>query len=136
MIETPNRPDPQNQLAPDRPAGRPFETRAGVAARALLAGACLAASVPPWGWWPLAFVGIALLDRLIADRPGPSRFRRTWLVSVAWLYPAMLWMFDLTAPGYIVASALYAAYFGIACALTPNDGPWRCLLYTSDAADD
>ena len=33
--------------------------------RCLLAGLCIAASVPPWGWWPLAFVGIAMLDRLI-----------------------------------------------------------------------
>ena len=33
------------------------------------AGALVAASLPPWGWWPLAFVGIAILDRLVADRP-------------------------------------------------------------------
>ena len=49
--------------------------------RCVLAGLCIAASVPPWGWWPLAFVGIALLDRLIADQPWKRRFRRTWLVG-------------------------------------------------------
>ena len=33
-------------------------------------GVLLAAALPPWGWWPLAFVGVALLDRLVADRTG------------------------------------------------------------------
>jgi apolipoprotein N-acyltransferase len=87
--------------------------------RGALAGLLLAASVPPWGWWPLAFVGIALLDRLVADQPAIVRFRRTWLVCAFWLYPAMLWMFDLTPPGYVIAGGAYAAYFGVAVAACP-----------------
>jgi apolipoprotein N-acyltransferase len=98
-----------------------------VAGRCAVAGLCLAASVPPWGWWPLAFAGIALLDRLIADRPWPSRFRRTGLAAAFWLYPATLWMLDLTAPGYLVAGAFYAAFFGLAAAATPP-GPARRLV--------
>ena len=65
--------------------------------RCVLAGLCIVASVPPWGWWPLAFVGIALLDRLIADQPWKRRLRRTWLVGAAWLFPALFWIWDLTA---------------------------------------
>ena len=87
--------------------------------RCLLAGLCIAASVPPWGWWPLAFVGIALLDRLIADRSWKRRFRRTWLVAAAWLFPALFWIWDLTPPGYLVAASLYSAYFAVAAALCP-----------------
>lgn len=87
--------------------------------RCLLAGMCLAASVPPWGWWPLAFVGIALLDRLTADQSWKRRFRRTWLVAAAWLFPALFWIVDLTAPGYVIAGALYATYFALAAALCP-----------------
>jgi len=71
-------------------------------------------------------VGIALLDHLIADRPAKARFRRTWLVAAAWLYPSMLWMIDLTLPGYLIACATYAAYFGVAVALCPT-GRWRWL---------
>lgn len=71
-------------------------------------------------------MGIALLDRLIADRPAKARFRRTWLVAATWLYPSMLWMIDLTLPGYLVACATYAAYFGVAVALCPP-GRWRWL---------
>ena len=71
-------------------------------------------------------MGIALLDRLIADRPAKARFRRTWLVAATWLYPSMLWMIDLTLPGYLVACATYAAYFGATVALCPP-GRWRWL---------
>ena len=39
---------------------------------AVLGGLCLAASVPPWGWWPLAFVGVAIWDRLLAGASSPE----------------------------------------------------------------
>jgi len=119
-------------VPPDAAAGAEsrsawWETRTGVIARCAAAGLCLAGSVPPWGWWPLAFIGILLLDRLLADQPANRRFGRTWLVAATWLYPAMLWMWDLTAPGYVAAGAFYAAYFGIAAALGPS-GPARRLV--------
>ncbi len=94
----------------------------------LLAGFCLAASVPPWGFWPLAFVGFALLDLSIGEQSMWTRFWRTWLACAAWLYPAMLWMADLTLPGYIIAGAAYAAYHGAAAAITPG-GPSRRVVY-------
>lgn len=109
-------------------AGAGAGTRGAVVALwAIGAGLSLAASMPPWGWWPLAFVGIAALDHLITDQPWRARFARTWLVAAAWLYPAMLWMWDLTAPGYVVAGAFFATYFATAAALTPA-GPERRLI--------
>lgn len=96
-----------------------WRSRLLVLARCLLAGLCLAASVPPWGWWPLAFVGVALWDQLLADTPWPARFRRSWLIGATWLFPATAWMIDLTAPGYLIAGVVFAAYFGVAGAVTP-----------------
>jgi apolipoprotein N-acyltransferase len=90
-----------------------------VAGRCTLAGLCIAAAIPPWGWWPLAFVGVALLDRLIAGQGWRHRFARTWLVAAVWLLPGMVWMWDFTAPGYLVAVALFAGFFGVAGALCP-----------------
>ena len=87
--------------------------------RCVLAGVCIAASIPPWGWWPLAFVGIAIADRLIAGHGWARRFRRMWMVAAAWLAPGMIWMWDFTAPGYVVAVAIFAAFFGVAAALCP-----------------
>lgn len=92
---------------------------------AIIAGVLIAGSLPPWGWWPLAFIGLALLDRLIEGQRWKARFGRTWLVTAFWLYPAMLWMFDLTAPGYVVAVAIFCCFFGAAAALTPSTGPLR-----------
>jgi apolipoprotein N-acyltransferase len=98
-------------------------SRTSVFARCTLAGLCLAAAVPPWGWWPLAFVGFALLDRLLAGQPAAARYRRTWLVAAWWLYPSTLWMLDLTIPGYGLAQAVAAGMFGVlALAVPPGRG--------------
>jgi apolipoprotein N-acyltransferase len=96
-----------------------------VVGKAAVAGLLLAGSLPPWGWWPLAFVGLALLDRLIADQPAWTRFRRGWLVAAALLFPSLSWLFAFTAPGYVIASAYYAALFGLACMACPPSAPGR-----------
>jgi apolipoprotein N-acyltransferase len=85
----------------------------------------LAASLPPWGWWPLAFPGLVLLDRLIADQPAWTRFRRGWLVAAALLFPTMSWLFTFTAPGYVIAAAYYSAMFALACMACPPSAPGR-----------
>jgi apolipoprotein N-acyltransferase len=99
--------------------------RVTVFARAVVAGLLIAASLPPWGWWPLAFVGLAMLDRLIADQPFWTRFRRGWLVAAALLFPTLTWLIDFTAPGYVIAAAYYSALFGIACMACPPSAPGR-----------
>jgi apolipoprotein N-acyltransferase len=109
-------------------AGRMSARRRDPVAGAALVGAGLlvAFSLPPWGWWPLAPIGIAILDRLLAGRPARSRFARGWLFAVGWLPLGMWWMWYLSAAGWIVASAAYAAYIGAACAVSPP-GRWRRL---------
>lgn len=69
---------------------------------ALGAGLCITASMPPWGWWPLAPVGIALWLHLLGGRRMRTRFAISWIVGVAWFAPSTLWMFQLTPPGYVV----------------------------------
>lgn len=101
--------------------------RTSLAARCIAAGLLIAAALPPWGWWPLALAGVALLDRLIADQPAWSRFRRGWLVFLACFAPSMLWIGAFTPPGYLAAIAYYAAVHGTACALTPARQPYRWL---------
>ncbi len=95
---------------------------------AVAAGFSIAASVPPWGWWPMAFVAFALVDQLLKGASAKVRFGRMWLVTIAWMYPAMLWMFDLTAPGYVAVVPFFGAYFGLVAALTPNTTTRRFLL--------
>ncbi len=93
-----------------------------------VAGVCIAGAVPPWGFWPLGFIGFAIFDQLLIDTTPRQRFRRGWLTTASWLFPAMLWMFDLTAPGYVVASIIYATYFGIASTITPASPTGRRIV--------
>lgn len=95
---------------------------------AVAAGLAIAASVPPWGWWPLSFVAFALIDQLLKGASARARFGRMWIVTVAWMYPAMLWMFDLTAPGYVAVVPFFGIFFGLVAALTPNTTTRRFLL--------
>jgi apolipoprotein N-acyltransferase len=113
-----------SDAAPPQPGRR----SAAAGAAALGSGALVAVSLPPWGWWPLAFVGIALLDRLVANRPARSRFLRGWLFGVGWLGPGMGWMWFLTVPGYLVATAAFAALLGLACAVAPGGQGRRLAL--------
>ena len=55
---------------------------------------------------------------------GRQRLTRGWLFGVGWLAPGMVWMWFLTAPGYIVAVLLYAPLHGVAAWVAPR-GPWR-----------
>lgn len=88
--------------------------------RAIAAGLLLAFSVPPWGWWPLAFFGVALWDSLLAGANAKRRFLRSWLMAIAWFAPSMLWISDLTLPGYPIAVVVFAAYVGIAGLVIPT----------------
>lgn len=79
----------------------------------LVAGLLVAASMPPWGWWPLAFVGIALYGSMAVQRRGKS-FSTGFLFAAAWFFPSMAWMWFLTAPGYLVAIMIFCAMHGVA----------------------
>jgi apolipoprotein N-acyltransferase len=94
---------------------------------AVATGILTALALPPWGWWPLAFVGLVGLDRLIADADRWTRFRRGLLVGLGLYVPSLAWMIDMTAPGYVVAAAFYAALLGVAAAVVPATAPGRWL---------
>ena len=76
--------------------------------------------MPPWGWWPLAFVGLALLDRLLADQGRKRRFSRGWLTGAAWFFPSTIWVIDFTLPGYFAAGIVLAGFVAIGCAIVPS----------------
>lgn len=75
-------------------------------AAAVAAGLLLTAALPPFGWWPLAIVGVALLVRLLDE--GEARSERQRLLigyagALGFLVPGLWWMHEFTAPGYVLA---------------------------------
>lgn len=102
--------------------------RAG--AGALGSGALVALSLPPWGWWPLSFVGIATFATTLRRLVGPrarDRFLAGWLFAVGWLAPGMGWMWFLTPPGYVIAVAAFASLHGLASAAVSPGGRWEAV---------
>ena len=80
----------------------------------LIAGLFIAASMPPWGWWPLSFIGVALFASVARERRTTSPFVTAFVFGIGWFMPAMAWMWFLTAPGYLIVVLLFASLHGLA----------------------
>jgi apolipoprotein N-acyltransferase len=90
-------------------------------------GVLVAISMPPWGFWPLAFVGVIAFEVGLDD--DLSRRRRALFggaFALPWMLIALAWMWFLTAPGYVVVAALFAGLHAAAAAIAPS-GPWRTI---------
>jgi apolipoprotein N-acyltransferase len=108
----------------DKPVGI---ARLARQARAGLGGLLVASSLPPWGWWPLAFVGVIVFETALGSEP--TRLQRAGLGFVfgaVWMAFGLGWMWFLTAPGYIVVVALFASFHALAATVAPT-GPWRTI---------
>lgn len=79
-----------------------------------ISGLLVAASMPPWGWWPLAFLGLAIFASLARTRRQTYAFSTSFVFALAWFLPAMAWMWFLTAPGFLLAVVLFASLHGVA----------------------
>ena len=95
---------------------------------AAFAGFLIAFSLPPWGWWPLTFIGFALWDYLLNDLTAKQRFSTGWAAGLIWLAMGELWMFDLTAAGYVLVFIVFGAGYGLVSSLSVGDG-WRIATF-------
>lgn len=92
---------------------------------ALICGLLVGLAMPPWGWWPLAFVGIAGFGIVLDIAPGRARSALLgWCFAAGWLFLGMAWMWFLSAPGYVLASALFAGFHSVAALVSPS-ARWR-----------
>src|SRR5207253_9032655 len=73
----------------------------------------LTAALPPFGWWPLAFLGAALLVHALDEQVGRRRALLAYAASFGFLIPGLWWMSEFTAPGYVLAVLFESLLFSI-----------------------
>ena len=93
--------------------------RGGVALPSLAAGVALTLSLPPFGWWPLAFVGAALLYWRLAGLRLRTRILAGWLAGLGLFVPGLAWAQAFNWYGAAVLMAAEALTMALAAALVP-----------------
>ena len=87
----------------------------------VFSGICLVLSLPPWGFWPLAFIAFAMLDQILKETHGTkSRFFTGFGFAVGWLFPGTFWMIALTVPGYFIQGFLFSGLYALSTCLIPR----------------
>ena len=114
-------------MSDESTARPPLHARLAHPALALGAGALVALSMPPWGFWPLAIVGVMLLEISLGAEPTRrERMTRGALFGAGWMYLGMGWMIQLTPPGYIAAGLIFTTFHAAAAFVAPG-GRWRVI---------
>ncbi|MGH9063063.1 MAG: hypothetical protein ACRD0L_03655, partial [Acidimicrobiales bacterium] len=102
--------------------------RGRVVVPALAAGVLVAASVPPWGLYGLAPVGLGLLAWRLAGLRARARVLAGLVFGIGLFGPTLEWATGFNAAGYGALVILEAAFFAGACLLTPS-GRGRALAF-------
>jgi apolipoprotein N-acyltransferase len=124
-----DQPGPPGEVGPaDPPAARrpPLRMRWALLV-SLVAGLLLALAFPPYGLWPLAFVGPALLVVALSGRSLRAAFTVGLVFGLAFFFPLVAWVVNLAWFAWValaIASALIFAVFAIAQRLLLNLRWW------------
>ena len=87
-------------------------------------------AVPPFGWWPLAFVGFAVLLRTLRDLPLRTRAFAGWMFGVGFFSVSWFWMNEFHAVGYLFAALAEAGFYALGAMVIrrPLHGPAGIVL--------
>ncbi len=93
-----------------------------VALPALASGVGLALSLPPWGWWILAFPAAGLLWWRLGGLRPRTRLWAGWLAGLGCFLPGLMFVRSFTLLGALALIAIEAGFFAVACLAVPT-GP-------------
>jgi apolipoprotein N-acyltransferase len=94
--------------------------------RGIPAGILVTLALPPFGWWPLAVVGVALLARGLETLPFGERAWRSFGFGLGLLLPGLWWMTEFSLPGFLLSVVLESAIVAVFLAAAPA-GRWQVL---------
>jgi len=86
----------------------------------LFGGVLIALSLPPFGFWPLAFPGVGLLARSIEGRGPRSRLASGLLAGIGQFGIGLFWAVQFSAAGYVVLVIFESLFVAVACLATPR----------------
>jgi len=96
-----------------------------VAARGLVAGLLLTASVPPFGWWVLGLAGAALLaDTLLRVEGWRMRLLAAAGTGLTLYAVGWFWMSEFSMPGYVLSVLGEAAFLAAASVTVARGRLW------------
>jgi apolipoprotein N-acyltransferase len=87
---------------------------------AAAAGVVTCFSFPPWGWWPLAFVGVAALALIVRERRCKTAYGLGIAYALGFLLPLLVWSKVAGVDAWIiltVSQSLLLAVIGPLCVL-------------------
>ncbi len=96
--------------------------RGRVALPALASGLGLALSLPPWGFWVLAFPAAGILWWRLGGLRPRTRLWAGWLAGLGCYIPALAFARSFTLAGGVVLIALESLFVAVACLAVPR-GP-------------
>ncbi|MGH9083358.1 MAG: apolipoprotein N-acyltransferase, partial [Acidimicrobiales bacterium] len=82
-------------------------------------GVALALSLPPWGWWPLAFAGAGILYWRLRGLPLRARVLSGWLAGLGCFVPGLWWAKEFNWYGAAALMAAEALSMAAAAAIVP-----------------
>ena len=94
-------------------------------------GAAIALSLPPYGLWALAPIGIGVFLKTSRTASHGRRLFDAWSLWMGYFTISLAWMIDLTVPGWIVATPVQALIMALPMALIPASGAGRAFSVPS-----
>jgi apolipoprotein N-acyltransferase len=92
----------------------------GWLAAGLGCGVLIGLSIPPFGWWPLAWIGFAGIALLLPGQPIRTRALLGLGAGAGQYILGLLWVEEFSIPGWIALIVVSALYVTLAIVLVPT----------------
>ena len=96
-----------------------------------LLGALISLSLPPYGLWALAPICLGVYLQISEDKSFRRQLINAFSLWMGYFTISLVWMTDLTVPGWLVATPVQAFIMAIPMALIPSGGRGRALAIPS-----